>query len=138
VAARQQEETALIVAVLDASAVLAVYFDEPGADKVRAALPGALLSSVNYTEVIGKCLDRGNSALDATLRTLSAMGLEIVAHDAGLARRAGELRPLTKRFGLSLADRACLALAERERLPVLTTDRFWASLDLHIDVRLIR
>ncbi len=126
-----------MVAVLDASAVLAVYFDEAGAGEVRAALPGALLSAVNYTEVIGKALDRGDT-LAASLHKLAAMGVEIVAHDARLAQRAGELRPLTKRAGLSLADRACLALAERERLPVLTADRSWKALGLGFDVRLIR
>ena len=126
-----------MVAVLDASAVLAVYFDEAGAGEVRATLPGALLSAVNYTEVIGKALDRGDT-LAASLHKLAAMGVEIVAHDARLAQRAGELRPLTKRAGLSLADRACLALAERERLPVLTADRSWKALGLGFDVRLIR
>jgi ribonuclease VapC len=126
-----------MVAVLDASAVLAVYFDEAGAGEVRAALPGALLSAVNYTEVIGKALDRGDT-LAASLHKLAAMGVEIVAHDARLAQRAGELRPLTKRAGLSLADRACLALAERERLPVLTAGRSWKALGLGFDVRLIR
>ncbi|MBI2714630.1 MAG: type II toxin-antitoxin system VapC family toxin [Rhizobiales bacterium] len=135
--ARAQEEAAVIVAVLDASAVLAVYFDEPGAGEVSAALPGALLSAVNYTEVIGKCLDHGE-VLAVVLRKLSAMGFSVVAHDAHLARRAGALLPLTKRLGLSLADRACLALAERERLPALTADRSWKSLALDIDIRLIR
>lgn len=135
-AARAQAET-LMPAVLDASAVLAVYFDEAGADKVRATLPGALFSAVNYTEVIGKCLDRGE-ALPVVLRKLAAMGVEVVAHDARLAQRAGTLRPLTRRFGLSLADRACLALAERERAPVLTADRNWSSLNLELDIRLIR
>ena len=126
-----------MTAVLDASAVLAVYFDEPGADQVQAILPGARLSSVNYTEVIGKLLDRGD-ALNGALRKLAAMGFHNVAHDAPLARRAGELRPLTRQLGLSLADRACLALAERERLPVLTADRKWSMLDIGIDIRLIR
>jgi len=125
------------VAVLDASAVLAVYFNEPGAEPVRATLPGALLSSVNYTEVIGKCLDRGET-IGAVMRNLALMGLTIIAHDARLARRAGELRPLTKARGLSLADRACLALAEREGGPVLTADRSWRVLGLDVEVRLIR
>ena len=126
-----------MIAVLDASAVLAVYFDEPGADQVRQALPGALLSAVNYTEVIGKALDHGE-AFSVALRKLAAMGFAVNAHDAQLAQRAGELRPLTKRLGMSLADRACLALAERERLPALTADRSWKSLSLDIDIRLIR
>jgi PIN domain nuclease of toxin-antitoxin system len=117
--------------------VLALYFEEAGAGQVRSALPGARLSSVNYTETISKCLDRGEG-IDTALRKIAAIGVEIVAYDAGLARRAGELRPLTKRLGLSLADRACLALAEREALPVLTADRSWKLLSLGLDIRLIR
>jgi len=135
--ARAQEEASVTVAVLDASAVLAVYFDEPGADQVRAALPGALLSAVNYTEVIGKCLEHGD-VLAVTLRKLAAMGVAIVPYDARLAQRAGELQPLGRRAGLSLGDRACLALAEREGVTVLTADRSWKSLALDIDIRLIR
>jgi PIN domain nuclease of toxin-antitoxin system len=117
--------------------VLAAYFDEPGAGQVREALPGSLLSAVNYTEVIGKCLER-SELYSGALRKLAALGLVVVAHDARLARRAGELRPLTRRLGLSLADRACLALAEQERLPALTADRSWASLSLEIEISLIR
>jgi PIN domain nuclease of toxin-antitoxin system len=123
--------------VLDAAAVLAVYFDEAGADKVTAVLPGALVSAVNYAEVIGKCLERGET-LATVLRKLAAMGVEVVVHETRLACRAGELRPPTKHLGLSLADRCCLALAERERAMVLTADRKWLQLDLDIDVRLIR
>ncbi len=104
---------------------------------MRAALPGGLLSSVNYTEVIGKCLDRGE-AMSGVLGKLAAMGVHVVIHDLQLAQRAGALRPLTRRFGLSLADRACLALAERERAQVLTADRSWKSLALGLDIRLIR
>jgi ribonuclease VapC len=126
-----------MLAVLDASAVLALYFNEAGAEQVATALPGALLSAVNYTEVIGKCLDRGD-ALPVALRRLAAMGVTIVAHDARLAQRAGELRALTRRLGLSLADRACLALAERESLPAMTSDRSWKSLGIDLDIRLIR
>ena len=126
-----------MTAVLDASAVLALYFEEAGAGQVRSALPGARLSSVNYTETISKCLDRGQG-IDTALRKIAAIGVEIVAYDTELARRAGELRPLTRRLGLSLADRACLALAEREALPVLTADRSWKSLSLGLDIRLIR
>ena len=117
--------------------MLAVYFDEAGAEQVRAALPGALLSAVNYTEVIGKCLDRGDTVA-AVLRKLAAMGMTVVAYDRKLAQRAGELQPLGRRSGLSLGDRACLALAAREKVPALTGDRAWSKLDLDIEIRLIR
>jgi PIN domain nuclease of toxin-antitoxin system len=126
-----------LMVVVDASAVLAFYFDEGGAREVEAALPGALVSAVNLSEVIGKCLERGETLITAMAK-LAAMGLEIVAHDAGLAMRTGELRPLTRRLGLSLADRACLALAERERACVLTADRAWSKIALGVDIRIIR
>ena len=126
-----------MAAVLDASAVLALYLDEPGAATVADFVAGALLSSVNYTEVIGTAIDRGR-LYDRVLVSLSQMGLVVVAHDVALARRAGALRAATKPFGLSLGDRACLALAEREGLPIYTADRLWARLKLGIDIRLIR
>jgi PIN domain nuclease of toxin-antitoxin system len=127
----------LIPGVFDASAVLAVYFDEPGADIGRAAMETSLVSAVNYSEVLAKALDRGDS-FETALRKLAGMAFVVVAHDEGLARRAGELRPLTRQFGLSAADRACLALAERERLPAYTVDRLWAKLDLPIAIVLLR
>jgi PIN domain nuclease of toxin-antitoxin system len=123
--------------VLDASAVLAVYLGEPGAEAAEGIIAGAMLSSVNYTEVISKALDRGRS-FDHVLLSLARMAFVVVAYDLTLARRAGELRLPTRRFGLSVGDRACLALAERERLPAYTTDRTWANLNLGIDIRLIR
>jgi PIN domain nuclease of toxin-antitoxin system len=123
--------------VLDASAILAVYLDEPGADAAAPIIAGSLLSSVNYTEVISRALDRGRS-FDHVLRSLMQMAFVVVAYDMSLARRAGELRSVTRPFGLSVGDRACLALAERERVPAYTTDRTWANLNLGIDIRLIR
>ena len=126
-----------MAAVLDASAVLAIYFDEPGAEAVAAIVADSLLSSVNYTEVVSSALDRGGS-FDHVLRSLARMAFVVVDYDLTLARRAGQLRPATRAFGLSLGDRACLALAERERLPAYTTDRSWAKLDLEIEVRVIR
>jgi ribonuclease VapC len=131
------KEARLTIGVLDASAILAVYYNEPGAEVVHAIIAGSLVSAVNYSEVVSKALDRG-SAYDAVLQSLAQMGIVPVPHDLSLARRAGGLRPLTKRLGLSIGDRACLALGERERLPVYTTDRTWASLDIGIEIQLIR
>ena len=123
--------------VLDASAVLAMLQAEAGADQVQDILPRALLSSVNAAEVVAKLIRYGadpDSAVDA-VRLLEC---PIVAVEDRLGLRAGALYSLTSRLGLSLADRICLALAEREGLAVLTADRAWASLDIGIEIRLIR
>ena len=70
--------------------------------------------------------------------TLLDLGMEVVPVDQELGAKAGELRRGTTHVGVSLGDRICLALAMRERLPVLTADRAWAKLDIGVDVRLIR
>jgi len=124
-------------AVLDSSAVLAVFNDEAGGHRVIEWLEGGLLSSVNYAEVMTKLVEKGLS-IDQARQSVADVGIEVIGYDIDLADRTGELRTATKRFGLSLADRACLALAERENALVLTADRQWSSLDLGIDVRVIR
>lgn len=136
-AAKPKAEAALTPAVLDASALLAVLFGEPGAEIVREVLPGALVSAVNYGEVVSKALDRERD-FEATLIALAHMAFIVIPHDLGLAKRTGGLRPLTKHLGLSVGDRACLALAERERRPAYTSDRNWTRLKIGIDVRVIR
>lgn len=123
--------------VLDASAVLAVLRAEPGFEAIVFQMAGALLSTVNQAEVVGKLAGCGTSAavIDEALGTL---GLELVPFDPALARAAGLLRPVTKTHGLSLGDRACLALAQARGLPAITTDRAWAELDVGIPVRVVR
>lgn len=123
--------------LLDASALLAVIQVEPGAEIVRQALRGAAISAVNLAEVVTKLVETGVST-DEALSTVRGFPVPVMDFDASLAERTGDLRRVTKTLGLSLADRACLALAEREGLPVLTTDRRWAELDLGIDIRLVR
>jgi PIN domain nuclease of toxin-antitoxin system len=123
--------------VLDSSAVLAVIHGERGADVVTQALDGAMLSAVNYAEVVTKLVERGTAWEFARTNVLK-LGITVVAFDIDLANRAGELRRQTRHLGLSLADRACLALAERERLPALTGDRSWSKVNLGIEIRLIR
>lgn len=123
--------------LLDASALLAVIQVERGAEAVRGALHGAAISAVNLAEVVTKLVERG-ILIDEALRTIRAFPIPVLDFDASLAERTGDLRSVTRKLGLSLADRACLALAEREGLPVLTTDRKWAELDLGIDIRLVR
>ena len=87
--------------------------------------------------MVGKLAERGVS-LGLARAALSRYGLQVAAFDGELAERTGALRPQTKAFGLSLGDRACLALAQSLALPVLTADRTWKDLDLSIEVQLLR
>lgn len=123
--------------VVDASAVLALLNDEPGADIVEANLDAAVISAVNLAEVASILADSGVPEADIRF-AVAALGIATIAFDANGAMQAGLLRPLTKAHGLSLGDRACLALAQLLATPVLTADRSWGTLDIDVDVRLIR
>lgn len=112
--------------VLDASALLALLNDEPGAAKVAEILGEARMSSVNLAEVVSHFIHAGMPAaeVDAMLHPLP---VEIVAADQGLAHIAGRLRAVTASAGLSLGDRFCLALAKRDGLPAMTADKQWRT-----------
>src|SRR5439155_25627545 len=124
-------------AVLDASAILAVLNAETGAEIVIAALDDAVVSAVNYAEVMSKLVERGASRADASEAFMS-INVKVVDFDLALAERTGALRAETRHLGLSLADRDCLALAEREGAPALTSDRLWVGAVSTIEVRAIR
>ncbi len=122
--------------VLDASALLAFLNEEPGADIVRPYLDSAYLSTVNYTEVLSTLIYRGvdQKAAEAALFPL----VKLVDFDVEQAAFSARLRPLTKAYGLSLGDRACLALAHQLKKPVLTADKVWQNLDVGVEIQVIR
>src|SRR3712207_2700134 len=123
--------------VLDASVVIAGLLQEPGGDALRELMPDALISAVNVTEIVTRLYDKGWPMALAASETAKLVG-RIAPFDEALAFRAGRLRAETRELGLSLGDRACLALAMAAGLPVYTADRDWSQLRLGIDIRLIR
>ncbi len=123
--------------VLDASAVLAVLNGEPGAEAVWDCLPGAHLSAVNAAEVAAKLVDGGLDAERAG-QSLERLGARVVPFDAADVVPVAQIRAVTRSAGLSLGDRACLALAQRLGWPALTADRQWRDIQVDIEVRMIR
>ena len=114
--------------VLDASAVLAYIHSEPGADVVWAVVDGpdeSLLSTVNLAEVVSRLADL-NFSTDLIDSSIAKLDLVIIDFDEAQARASGLLRHETRAFGLSLADRACLALAQHIGETALTADRAWS------------
>ena len=123
--------------VADASAILAMLDREPGHQRVAAALPATVMSTVNLAEIVTSLINKGIPAADAR-RTTESLEIETVPLDRELALAAGALREVTRSHGLSLGDRACLALGRHLALPVLTADRTWGELDVGIEIQLIR
>lgn len=113
--------------MLDASAVLALILEEPGAGRVLEAIEGgAELTTANFAEVASWYMARGASAAD--LRTMrSGLPVALVDIDEDLATRAALMFQATRPAGLSLADRLCLAQAQRSGQPALTADRAWLA-----------
>jgi PIN domain nuclease of toxin-antitoxin system len=122
---------------LDASALLCLLNDEPGADRVEEVLDASLVSAVNYSETIAKLTEHGldREAINAMLNPLQ---LAIAEFDQAQAEQAGCLRAATRDAGLSFGDRACLALAASRQLTVLTADRAWAKIDIGLTIELVR
>lgn len=113
--------------LLDASALLALMLDEPGADVVHQVLPGARVSCVNVAEVVSKLQDY-NVPEHVILRSLDELDLSVVPFDFPQAVGAGLLRAVTKRKGLSLGDRACLATAHQIGAVAVTSDNGWLEI----------
>lgn len=126
--------------VLDASALLAILHEEPGAEVFAEQidlLGNATMSAVNIAEVYGKLVGKGIGSGDAWDAVIAPVP-EIASFDTQQAKIVGEIVPQTRFLGLSLGDRACLALGMVLKAPVYTADRAWKKLRLGISIHVIR
>lgn len=123
--------------VLDASALLAFLQSEPGCDQVEAVLAEAVISSVNWAEVVQKSI-AADVDVNGMREDLEALGLRIVPFSAEEAEITAQLWQKTRQSGLSLGDRACLSVGIRLDTTVLTADKIWATLNLPVTMRCIR
>jgi ribonuclease VapC len=129
--------------VLDASALLAYLRDEPGAELVAEAIAdGVVISTVNLAEVLSRCADRradpAKIAAKLAQRGLLDGAITVEPFTTADAIDAARLRPLTRDVGLSLGDRACLALARRLGTPALTADTAWQGVAHDVELHPIR
>ncbi len=126
----------MIKYILDTSAVLALLFLENGHKNVEPLLSESAMSTVNVAEALTK-LAQDKISLEASSKELFALNLRIIDFTTSQSIQVAELRPITKHLGLSLGDRACLALTMQENATAVTADRNWATVDF-CRVRLIR
>jgi len=123
--------------VLDASALLALLHGERGGETVEELLGTSAISSVNWSEVIQKALEK-KTRVEGLRQELESLGLEVIPFTAELAEKTALLRAETRSAGLSLGDRACLALADNLGRPAVTADKIWRDLRLRVEVRVVR
>ncbi|MGA2218816.1 MAG: type II toxin-antitoxin system VapC family toxin [Terracidiphilus sp.] len=125
-------------AVLDASAILAVIFHEPGAEKLtEEILDEAVAGTVNLAEVQAKLVKKGYDP-EVAWEDALLLDSDPEPFTAAQARIAGSLIAKTEKYGLSLGDRSCLALAIALKAPVYTTEQAWRNLKIGVPVNVIR
>ena len=123
--------------VFDSSVVIAILKQERGFESAEELLSKALISTVNLAEV-ATYLARNSVPRETIQEVLASFPIQVVPFEESLAIQTGCLYSSCKHLGLSLGDRACLALAMSRKMPVLTADRVWSKLDLGISIQVLR
>ena len=123
--------------VFDSSVVIAILKQERGFESAEELLSKALISTVNLAEV-ATYLARNSVPKETIQEVLASFPIQVVPVEESLAIETGCLYPSCKHLGLSLGDRACLALAISRKLPVLAADQVWSKLDLDIAIQILR
>lgn len=122
---------------LDASALLAFLFGEQGGERVASVIDRSCLSTVNLSEVLGRFARDGHDP-NLVARRIASTPIELVSFEPQDAALAAQLAPEARRLGLSLGDRACLALALARGIPAQTANRDWAALELGVRIEILR
>lgn len=124
--------------VLDSSVIIAVLREETDIDALMPHFGGAVMSALNHSEVLQKFAQLGGS-VDLAEALIGGLAVQVVPFDRELSIAAAALWEHTRAHGLSLADRACLALAQATGAVAVTADRAWAKVDLPgLTVKIIR
>jgi PIN domain nuclease of toxin-antitoxin system len=110
---------------------------EAGSEVVLRHAAESWISATNMAEVYGKLVLRGVPSEPAIEMAFGSVK-GVIAFNDGQARLTAELLHQTKALGLSLGDRACLALGMQRSLPVLTADKAWKTLRVGVEIRVIR
>ena|SRR3989338_6006463 len=127
----------MIKYVIDTSALLALIQGEKGSDTIVAALPDAIMSSVNIAEA-ATVLMRNQFNKVETTKLINSLIKDSIVFDQEQAFETANIKAQTKLNGLSLGDCACLSLAKLKNLPVLTADKIWSKLNIDIEIKFIR
>jgi PIN domain nuclease of toxin-antitoxin system len=127
----------VIEAILDASALIAFLRNETGAERVREVLTKSGISTVNLSETLGKMVEYGND-LETAAYQVERLRIAVIPFDAEQARIAASLWKTTRSVGMSLGDRACLAVALQTSLPAFTTEKTWGECGIGAKIVRIR
>ena len=126
-----------MTAVFDTSAVIAVLRNEPGSEDLVGRFQGGAISAVNVAEIITHGV-RSCIPAEEIRADFESLKLTVHSFDVAAATATGALAAATRRFGLSLGDRACLALAKSLGAKAITADRVWGKLDLGVLIEVFR
>ena len=124
--------------IFDASAVIALLAKEKGFEVIKRHLKNAIISSVNISEVYKYCIDKQNLTADECKNIMGISGIKIIDFDEKQALIAADIYPKNKEYGLSLGDRACIALATEKKYPILTCDKIWEKINLDVKFIMVR
>lgn len=124
--------------VVDSSVVIAYFLGKNGENNARKYINNAVISSVNYTEIISRLYQKTDISFEEIIQKLEALNFNVMLYDRAQAISAAQLHASTRSHGLSYGDCACLALALEKELPAVTADKEWTELDIDTEVICIR